>query len=125
MDQQRFSERHGFSASAAEITIRQDAPHELRGVIVDLAYDSELTPHPLRRIVCRVPQTRPDENNWSAFPNVNRELRDLLSDGARQTVAEMSEADKNAQSHRARAARALLARLAGGAATDPGGAGRP
>jgi len=33
--------------------------------------------------------------------------------GSRLTVAEMSEADKNAQSHRARAARALLERLAG------------
>ena len=29
------------------------------------------------------------------------------------TVAEMTEVDKNSQSHRARAARALLARLAG------------
>jgi XTP/dITP diphosphohydrolase len=34
--------------------------------------------------------------------------------GQRVTVAEMSEADKNLQSHRARAARALLARLAAG-----------
>jgi XTP/dITP diphosphohydrolase len=33
--------------------------------------------------------------------------------GSQVTVAEMSDADKNLQSHRARAARALLARLAG------------
>jgi XTP/dITP diphosphohydrolase len=45
--------------------------------------------------------------------------------GSARTVAEMSEVDKNAQSHRARAARALLARLTGGPATDSGGAGRP
>jgi len=38
----------------------------------------------------------------------------FVPDGGQATVAEMSEADKNAQSHRARAARALLARLAGG-----------
>jgi XTP/dITP diphosphohydrolase len=49
----------------------------------------------------------------------------FVPEGAQQTVAEMSEADKNAQSHRARAARALLARLAGAAGTDRGGAGRP
>ncbi len=42
----------------------------------------------------------------------------FVPDGGQVTVAEMGEADKNAQSHRARAARALLARLAGG---DPPG----
>ena len=63
MNQQQFSERHSFGSSPADITIRHDAPHELRGVIVDLAYDSGLTPHRLRTIVCRVLLTRPDENN--------------------------------------------------------------
>ena len=37
----------------------------------------------------------------------------FVPDGLRQTVAEMGEADKNVQSHRARAARALLARPRG------------
>jgi XTP/dITP diphosphohydrolase len=37
----------------------------------------------------------------------------FVPSGSALAVAEMSEADKNAQSHRARAARALLARLAG------------
>jgi XTP/dITP diphosphohydrolase len=36
----------------------------------------------------------------------------FVPSGSRLAVAEMAEADKNAQSHRARAARALLARLA-------------
>ncbi len=49
----------------------------------------------------------------------------FVPDGLRQTVAEMGEADKNVQSHRARAARALLARLAGGARPGPGGPARP
>ena len=38
----------------------------------------------------------------------------FVPSGSALAVAEMSEADKNNQSHRARAARALLARLAPG-----------
>jgi len=46
--------------------------------------------------------------------------------GLELTVAEMSEADKNAQSHRARAARALLARLqSDGSSADGAHAGSP
>jgi hypothetical protein len=75
---QHFSERHGFAPDAAEITIRHDAPYDLRGFVVDFAYSSGLGPHDVRTIVCRVLMARPDDNNWSAFPNVNWEVHQLL-----------------------------------------------
>jgi hypothetical protein len=78
MDEKRFSERHGFAPDAAEITVRHDAPHDLRGLVVDFAYGSGLDPHDVRAIVCRVLMTRPDDSNWSPFPNVDWEARQLL-----------------------------------------------
>jgi len=77
---QRFSKRHGFAPDAPEITIRQDAPHDLRGLVMDFAYLSDLRPHDLRAIVCEVLMRRPDDNNWSGFPNVDGEVRELLDD---------------------------------------------
>ena len=71
----RFSQRHGFEPDDAEISIRLDAPEELRGVLVDIAYESGLSPHEMRSLVCRVLRTREDAGNWSAFPNVDNELR--------------------------------------------------
>jgi len=78
VDEERFSERHGFSPSAPEITVRHDAPHDLRGLIVDFAHRSGLDPHDVRSIVCDVLMTRPDEDNWSPFPNVDDEGRGLV-----------------------------------------------
>ena len=79
MADERFSERHGFAPSPADITIRQDAPLDLRGLLPDLAYQSGLRPpSTLRSIVCRVTMTAPDQSNWSEFPNIDGEVRDLL-----------------------------------------------
>ena len=72
----RFSKRHGHSASRPEISVRDDAPDELRGVVVDIAYESGLTPKKVRSVICRVLRRRADPNNWSDFPNVDGEARD-------------------------------------------------
>ena len=74
-----FSERQGLDSADAEITIRQDAPPWLRGLIVDYAYESGWTPTQLRRVVCRELMETPNPANWSEFPNVDGELRDLLA----------------------------------------------
>lgn len=74
----RFSERHGYEPSERPITVRQDAPHELRGVLVDFAYEAGLDPHRMRSIVCRVLMTREDPSNWTPFPNVDNEVRHLV-----------------------------------------------
>lgn len=79
MDDETFSERHGFAPTPADITVRQGAPWDLRGLLPDLAYQSGLRPpSALRSIVCRVTLTAPDQNNWSEFPNIDAEVRDLL-----------------------------------------------
>ena len=79
MNEQRFSERQGLrTTSEVEITIRSDAPYEFRGVLVDLAYECGMRPNSMRPLVCRVLRTRPDPNNWSEYPNVDGEVRDLI-----------------------------------------------
>ncbi len=74
-----FSERHGFNrVYETEITVREDAPYDLRGVIVELAYKCGFSPKSLRILVCSVLLKRPDENNWSEFPNIDYEVRELI-----------------------------------------------
>lgn len=71
----RFSERMGYQPPDAEISIRLDAPDEMRDVLVDIAYESGATPHSLRSTVCQILRKRADPSNWSAFPNVDNEVR--------------------------------------------------
>ena len=106
MARQRFSERHGLAPEEPEITVREDAPEELRGIVADFAYDCDLRPHDVRRIVCRVLMRRPDENNWSPFPNVDNEVRDLLQEcewfevyDAIEAVADQLHKHENDPSH--------------------------
>jgi hypothetical protein len=76
-----FSKKHGFhQPSETEIKVRHDAPFELRGVVVQLAYDSGFRPKGLRTLVCRVLRKRPDPNNWSEYPNIDGEIHRLLDD---------------------------------------------
>jgi len=74
----RFSTRHGFEPDDAEITVRKDAPPELRTAVVSIAYEAGLRPNSLRPIVCRVLRVREDPSNWSEYPNVDGEVHDLL-----------------------------------------------
>jgi len=73
-----FSKRHGFKPAEKEITVRHSAPDELRFVIVDIAYKSGFRPKTLRPIVCSTLNKRPNQNNWSEFPNINDEIHELL-----------------------------------------------
>ncbi len=87
-----FSKRYGFrQPSAAEITVREDAPEELRGVLVDLAYECGFRPKTLRPLICRVLRTRADDNNWSEYPNIDQEVRRLLDDCAWYRVYDVIE----------------------------------
>jgi len=80
-DESRFSARHGFrQINGAEILVRHEAPYELRGVLVDLAYECGFTPKSLRTLVCRVFRKRPDLNNWSEYPNIDEEIRRLIDE---------------------------------------------
>jgi len=64
----RFSTRYGYDNATPEISIREDAPRELRSVIVDIAYEAGLAPGQLREVVCRVLRVESDPDNWSDFP---------------------------------------------------------
>jgi hypothetical protein len=75
----RFSRRHGFGEfQPAEITTRLEAPPELRGVVLDLAYECKMLPSKLREIICRVVRKRPDSDNWSERPNIAAENEQLI-----------------------------------------------
>ena len=76
--EERFSDRRGFAPRVAEITVREDAPSDLRYAVVQIAYDLGLSPKWLRETVCQVLRVRPDADNWSDFPNVDGEVRDHL-----------------------------------------------
>ncbi|HWL53642.1 MAG TPA: hypothetical protein VNQ90_14485 [Chthoniobacteraceae bacterium] len=74
-----FSERQGLIPSDAEITLRHDAPDWLRSHIIALAYDAGLSPSSLRDYLCKILLEEPDQSNWSEFPNIDGEVRHLLS----------------------------------------------
>jgi len=74
-----FSKRYGFSSiEEVEISIREDAPNELRSFIVQLAYDHTFKPSSLRYLVCKALKKSPDPSNWSEYPNIDNEVNDLL-----------------------------------------------
>lgn len=75
-----FSERQGLKPRMAKITIRDDAPHEFRGVLVEICYKHQFRPKPLRSLICRVLRKRPNENNWSEYPNIDGEIRELIDE---------------------------------------------
>lgn len=73
----RFSERLGLHLEAPEITVRQDAPAELRGVVFSMACEFGLDQHELRAMACRVLRRREDPHNWSPA-NVAMEAEGLF-----------------------------------------------
>ncbi len=87
-----FSRRHGYNPPEPEITVRQDAPQDLRSAVVDIAYDCGFTPTPLRQLVCRVLRVPPNRENWSEYPNVDGELRQNLDGCAWYKVYDVIEA---------------------------------
>ncbi|MCT0198485.1 hypothetical protein KQ313_02120 [Synechococcus sp. CS-1325] len=93
MNDQQFSERQGLrSASEVEITVRSEAPYELRGVLVDLAYECGMGPKSMRSLVGRLLRKRPDSNNWSEYPNIDQKVRDLIDDCDWYYVYDVAEA---------------------------------
>lgn len=74
-----FSKRHGYINKEVDITVRESAPSGLRCVVIDMAEDDCcLDPSILRQVICRVLHESPDLNNWSEYPNIDREVRYLI-----------------------------------------------
>jgi len=75
-----FSRRNGLIRPDAEITIRNDAPQEVRDAVVQIAYQCEQKPSDLRSLLCGLLYRSPDNKNWTEFPNVDSEVRSLISE---------------------------------------------
>jgi hypothetical protein len=61
--EQPFSKRHGFSA-AKDITIREDAPENLRSFVILTARGLGWQPNTIRDLVCRVLRVLPSEERY-------------------------------------------------------------
>lgn len=75
---ERFSARQGYERPDPDITIRHDAPIELRSALVTIAYRCGLRPSDLRHQLCALLYCAPDGGNWSEFPNIDGEVRQLM-----------------------------------------------
>jgi hypothetical protein len=73
-----FSRRNNFATASSEIKIREEAPEELRIALIDISYSCGWGPGALRTITCKVLRKKPDPSNWSEYPNVDHEVRDLV-----------------------------------------------
>jgi hypothetical protein len=65
MSKTPFSKRHGYTGQPKEITVRDDAPANLRYFELAAANDLSVGPHTMREVTSAVLQERPDPNNWS------------------------------------------------------------
>jgi hypothetical protein len=77
--EQPFSRRHGFSGGSKEITIREDAPENLRYFVLQIAAALGWRLDSLRRIVCRVLRVIPNETRNYRDHQIRAELRELMN----------------------------------------------
>lgn len=79
-----FSQRNGLNQfNEPEIIIRNEAPDELRKMVVEIATECGIKPNRLRDIVCSFLKKSPDrENNWG-YSNIIIEIRGLITDHAK------------------------------------------
>lgn len=89
---ERFSDRQGYGPTAAQITVREDAPSELRDAIPLIAEDAGMKPSDMRRVICRILLERPDPENWSEYPNISEEVTWLMRKAEWYKVYDISEA---------------------------------
>ena len=74
----KFSERHGYRNLNAEITIREDAPEDLRFAIPAIMNEMNIQPKNLREFICTALLKSPDPNNWGK-EYIQREIYELIN----------------------------------------------
>ena len=74
---QSFSERHELQGPERDISVRYDAPPELRDAVIQLARGAGLSYSTLRDVVCEVLLVRRNRDNWSET-NIGDEVFSLL-----------------------------------------------
>jgi hypothetical protein len=87
-----FSDRYNHQPADAEITIREDAPREMRYAVLQLATDNGLRPSVLRDIACGILFVSPDRGNWSDYPNIWNEVQIMVEDAPWFRVYDIAEA---------------------------------
>ncbi len=78
MTQERFSKKFGYSTQEKEIAIREGAPQGLRQFMIQTLYEFGYQPSQLRQTICMTLRQAPDDNNWSEYPNIDYEIRNLI-----------------------------------------------
>ncbi|MGE5480684.1 MAG: AbiJ-NTD4 domain-containing protein [Chloroflexota bacterium] len=63
-----------FAVNENKITVREDAPLELRGYISSAFYKLNKKPSDLRKIITNILKVPIDRDNWSEFPNIDYEV---------------------------------------------------
>ena len=91
MTSQPFSAREGHRPEDKQITVREDAPPELRQAILMLAKSLEMRPHDMRDVICGVLLVFPNPNNWSPYPNVWCEVQNLMDDAVWYKIYDIAE----------------------------------
>lgn len=71
---ERFSEREGLRPSDVEITVRDDAPADLRYAIPAIAIEVGFSYSNIREVICHTLRIRPNPSNWSEIPNIRDEM---------------------------------------------------
>lgn len=73
----RFSQRQGYRGNEADISVREDAPDDLRFALPQIAMNLGMVPKVLRETVCRTLLVSPNSNNWGPA-NILEEVNQLL-----------------------------------------------
>ncbi|MFA6449169.1 MAG: hypothetical protein WCX65_06880 [bacterium] len=93
---QTFSKRYGFQPENKEIVVREDAPNKFREALIIIAYKTGgFNPSVLRKIICNVLLCLPDDGNWSEYPNIDGEVKQLIMNCDWYKVYEVAESIYN------------------------------
>jgi hypothetical protein len=73
-----FLSRNGHQMPDPQITVRDDAPADVRYHLVTIAIELGLSPSKIRDLVCDALRKKPNRDNWSEYPNINQEVQNLV-----------------------------------------------
>ena len=90
-----FSKRYGYHLEDAGITIREDAPEELRYAIPQIASKLDMSYSSMRKIICQELLVPPDSFNWTEDPNIRNEVNGLIGSCLWFRVYDIAEALHN------------------------------
>ena len=87
-----FSDRHGYRPTTTQITIREDAPSNLRDALPLIAKNAGMVPSAMRNAICEILLVMPNLSNWADYPNVWDEVNSLIKDAPWYRVYDIAEA---------------------------------